>query len=172
MTILPSGDEVVKDLTTSDPSCPPGHTALGDRTLGDLMRMAQQTLVRHLDQALRDAGYDDLGAAHASVLNAVDAHGTRLATLVERVGRTKQATAELAGRLVTRGYLELEPDPTDGRAKLYRPTPAGSRVLAAGAAIVGGYENWLDDMLGTDGVAQLRIALTTIVEKGDPGRLR
>jgi DNA-binding MarR family transcriptional regulator len=172
MTILPGSDEVVKDLTTSDRLCPPGHTALGDRTLGDLMRTAQQTLVRYLDDALREAGYDDLGAAHASVLNAVDAQGTRLATLVDRVGRTKQATAELAGRLVARGYLELEPDPTDGRAKLYRPTAAGSRALAAGAAIVGGYENWLDDLLGADGVARLRTALTTIVEEGDHRRSR
>ncbi len=66
--------------------------------------------------------------------------GTRLATLVTRGGRTKQATAELAGQLVRHGYLELHADPTDGRAKLYVPTSAGTDLLTVCAGIVVRYE--------------------------------
>ncbi len=164
---MPSEGETVKDLTKlADRTVPPGHTAAGELPLGDLMRTAQQTLVRVLDRALAHAGYDDVSAANVSVLNAVETDGTRLASLVDRVGRTKQATSELAGHLVRRGYLTLEPDPSDGRAKLYRPTPAGARLLATCADVVGDYEDWLDDALGAEGLVRLRGALTAIVEHG------
>lgn len=129
------------------------------------MREAHRALVVHLERALRAAGYDDVGAAHASVLATVDQHGARLATLVERGGRTKQATAELAGHLVERGYLELHPDPTDGRAKLYRPTISGRQLLVSCAIVVDAYEKWLNDVLGEGGVAQLRHALNEIANR-------
>jgi DNA-binding MarR family transcriptional regulator len=153
MTNLARDTEKVKGLTNSRP-------------LGDVMREAHRTLVAHLERALREAGYHDVGAAHASVLATVDVAGSRLATLVERGGRTKQATAELAGHLTARGYLRLRPDPTDGRAKLYVPTASGRRLLAACEVVVVAYEKWLDDVLGEDGVAQLRRALTAIVDHG------
>ena len=130
------------------------------------MREAQRALVVHLEQALRAAGYDDVGAAHASVLATVDPDGTRLATLVDRGGRTKQATAELAGHLVDRGYLTLGPDPTDRRAKLYVPTPDGRRLLGACRVVVDAYEAWLDGILGADAVAALRHSLNEIIRHG------
>jgi DNA-binding MarR family transcriptional regulator len=97
------------------------------------------------------------------VLATVDHHGARLTTLVERGGRTKQATAELAGHLTARGYLELHPDPSDGRAKLYLPTARGYQLLASCEIVVDAYEKWLNGVLGESGVAQLRHALTEIV---------
>ncbi|WP_373873930.1 MarR family winged helix-turn-helix transcriptional regulator [Virgisporangium ochraceum] len=114
----------------------------------------------------RTPGYDDVGAAHASVLANVDVDGTRLATLRERGGRTKQATAELAGLLVDRGYLTLGPDPTDRRAKLYVPTADGRRLLGACRIVVDAYEKWLDGVLGRDGVAALRRSLDEIARRG------
>jgi DNA-binding MarR family transcriptional regulator len=137
------------------------------RPLGDVMREAQRTLVGYLERKLRDAGYPDVGAAHASVLGTIDAEGTRLMTLVERGGRTKQATAELAAHLVARGYLELHPDPRDGRAKLYRPSPKGDELFEACVGIVTEYEAWLEGVLGDDGVDRLRAALQAIVDHGD-----
>jgi DNA-binding MarR family transcriptional regulator len=156
MTNLPEKQDLVKGLTISVP---------GERPLGDVLREAHRALVVHLERAMRAAGYDDVGAAHASVLATVDQHGARLATLVERGGRTKQATAELAGHLVARGYLELHPDPTDGRAKLYRPTTSGRQLLASCAIVVDAYEQWLNDTLGEGGVVQLRHALHEIVNR-------
>jgi DNA-binding MarR family transcriptional regulator len=157
MTNLPEDAAIVKGLTT--------HTAR-ERPLGDVMREAHRTLVAHLERALRKEGYDDVGAAHVSVLATVDHDGARLTTLVARGGRTKQATAELAGHLTARGYLELRPDPSDRRAKLYRPTTSGHQLLASCELIVDAYEKWLTDVLGESGVAQLRHALTKIVDHG------
>lgn len=157
MTNLPENPTVVKGLT---------NVARWERPLGDVMREAHRTLVAHLERALRDEGYDDVGAAHASVLATVAPNGVRLAALVERGGRTKQATAELAGHLVARGYLELHPDPSDGRAKLYLPTTSGRELLASCALIVDAYEKWLNGVLGVNGVARLRRALIEIADHG------
>jgi DNA-binding MarR family transcriptional regulator len=133
------------------------------------MRQAHQRLIGFLDAALLDVGYADIGAAHVSVLAAIDPEGSRLATLVERGGRTKQATAQLTAHLLKCGYVVIEPDPSDGRAKLYVLTPRGWALLAAAETVVTGYEAWLDRMLGPDAIARLRRALTTIVEESRGG---
>lgn len=156
MTTLPEAP-VVKTLT---------NTRERDRPLGDVMREAHRSLVTHLETALRDAGYHDAGAAHASVLATVDPGGMRLADLAERGGRTKQATAELLAHLVQHGYVHVAPDPGDKRAKRYTPTPHGATLLLACADIVTDYELWLEQVLGARGVARLRQALLTITEHG------
>jgi DNA-binding MarR family transcriptional regulator len=156
MTNLAGRAKAVEHLT--------GSLAARPRPIGDLMRQAHQRLVAFLDAALRDAGYTDVKSPHVSVLATIDAQGSRLATLVQRGGRTKQATAELVSRLLTRRYIRLAPDPTDGRAKLYLVTASGARLLAAAEKVVTEYEKWLDRMLGRDAVAQLRGILNTIIE--------
>lgn len=137
------------------------------RPIGDLMREAHRRLVQHLDRALREDGWTDVKAPHASVLATVDMDGSRLAVLVDRGGRTKQATAELTGHLVAAGYLRLVPDPTDRRAKLYVPTKRGIALLDSCERIVTAYEKWLDDAVGRNAVEQLRETLIAIVSHED-----
>jgi DNA-binding MarR family transcriptional regulator len=154
MTSLSNGANLVKGLTNGQ---------MWPRPIGDLLRMAHQRLVSHLDSALTEAGWTDVTVPQVSVLATIDRHGSRLTTLVERGGRTKQATAELAGQLVMTGYLALGPDPSDGRAKLYTPTDRGLTLLAACARVVHDYETWLDGVVGSDAIVQLRHTLTVIL---------
>jgi DNA-binding MarR family transcriptional regulator len=156
MTKLAEDSKIVKGLTNPLSGRP--------RPIGDLMRQAHQRLIGFLDAALRDAGYTDVSAGHVSVLATIDPDGSRLSTLVERGGRTKQATAQLAAGLQERGYLVSEPDASDGRAKLFVLTQRGWALLAAAETVVTGYEEWLDRMLGPDAIAQLRRVLATIVD--------
>jgi DNA-binding MarR family transcriptional regulator len=158
MTNLPNPSEIVKRLTNP----------LADRPLpiGDLMRQAQQRLAAFLDGSLRDAGYADVRAAHVSVLATIDIDGSRLTALVERGGRTKQATAQVATHLLDRGYIGLAPDPLDGRAKLYTLTDRGWRLLDAASMIVTDYERWLNEIEGPDAIARLRQTLTLIIDEG------
>lgn len=155
MTKIPIQGKEVKYLT--NPLS--GHA----RPIGDLLREAHQCLVTHLDRALRAAGWENVRAPHASVLATVDLEGTRLATMVERTGRTKQATAELAGHLVDCGYLDLHPDSGDRRAKLYIPTDDGLALLSSCAQVVADYEAWLDGVLGEGTVHELQQTLQTII---------
>ncbi len=139
--------------------------AARERPLGDVLREAHRTLVVHLEHAISQAGYDDVGAPHVSVLATVDPEGTRQVELAARGGRTKQATAELCATLTQRGYLELRPDPSDRRAKLYLTTAPGRRLLAACQDVVADYESWLAGVIGTDGIDRLRSTLTAIIDR-------
>jgi DNA-binding MarR family transcriptional regulator len=65
---------------------------------------------------------------------------------------------------VAHGYVELVPDPADGRAKRYVPTAPGYALLAACQDIVTSYERWLEGVVGPEGLIRLRAILTTIVE--------
>ncbi len=156
MTKVTADDAVVKHLTNPLRGRP--------QPLGDVMRQAHRVLVSHLDEALDEAGYAAVRSSHVSVLATVDPEGSRLSELVERGGRTKQATAQLAGHLVAQGYVELVPDPADGRAKRYVPTAQAYTLLAACEDIVTRYERWLEGVVGVDGLVRLRAILTTIVE--------
>lgn len=148
--------DTVKDLTS---------LRRRQRPLGGALRQAHRAVVLHLEKAISQAGYNDIGASQLSILESVDPEGTRLVELATRGGRTKQATAELCAGLVARGYLEVRPDPTDSRAKLFVMTPAGRRLVEACFGIVSDYENWLIGVLGSDSVDQLRETLSAIIDR-------
>ena len=56
--------------------------------------------------------------------------GARLTELAARSNMTLPAMAELVDELEQAGYVARRPDPSDGRAKLIRPTHEGRRALA------------------------------------------
>ncbi|SMF56996.1 Winged helix DNA-binding domain-containing protein [Tistlia consotensis] len=61
--------------------------------------------------------------------------GSRVTELAERARMTKQSMAQLVDALRERGYAELAPDPSDGRAKLVRLTERGWQLHDALVAI-------------------------------------
>lgn len=76
---------------------------------------------------------DRLTIAQFSVLN----HFVRLggepspATLARAFQVTKGTMTSTLHKLEARGFVEISPDPSDGRAKLVRITPAGRRAREA-----------------------------------------
>ena len=76
--------------------------------------------------------------------------------------------AELAGHLVSQGYLSQAPDPVDGRAKLYQPTSRGYHLLAACERVVEDHDRWLKETLGSREVDRLRRALSLVI-RAQPG---
>jgi DNA-binding MarR family transcriptional regulator len=52
-----------------------------------------------------------------------------LSTLAQRAGMTRQAMTELVNALRRNGYLELRPDPSDGRARLVHLTSRGKDAV-------------------------------------------
>ncbi|GAD85167.1 putative MarR family transcriptional regulator [Nocardia asteroides NBRC 15531] len=81
----------------------------------------------------------------------------------ERAGMTKQAMGELIRHLTDRGYVEVGPDPADGRARLVRLTDAGWAVVAAGVRVVERFDRHLDQVVGAGEVERLRTMLTRII---------
>jgi DNA-binding MarR family transcriptional regulator len=139
-----------------------------DLPLGTLMSSAGARLAARLDQALTDAGFSDLRAAHAAPFMVMDPEGTRASQLAARARITKQAMGELVAYLVERGYLYTVPDPSDGRARLIRPTARGWRAVDAGVEVIAAFDDWLERELETSGVADLRRSLALILEADLP----
>jgi DNA-binding MarR family transcriptional regulator len=131
--------------------------------LGSLLNAAGQRLSAELDAALRDAGFVDLRAAHAPVFMAIDADGTRVTELARRSAMSKQAAGELIRHLAAHGYLRVETDPTDRRARQVALTDRGWQALELGERVIAEYDGWLTAAVGADQVAALRETLHRII---------
>ncbi|GAA2760822.1 MarR family winged helix-turn-helix transcriptional regulator [Actinopolymorpha rutila] len=135
-----------------------------DLPLGTLMNSAGARLAASLDAALRAAGFADLRSSHAAPFMVLDAEGTRPSELATRAHMSKQAMGELVAYLVDHGYLEVLPDPADRRARLVRPTARGWRAVDTGHKVITDFDQWLEEQLGAEEVAQLRRALRLILQ--------
>jgi DNA-binding MarR family transcriptional regulator len=133
-------------------------------TLIALFRMATQLMVDELIARLHAAGYTEITAAQHLVFENIDPDGTRLTTLAQRAGITRQSVTELVSVLERNGYLELRPDPSDRRARLVCLTRQGKaqvrRAIAEIAAIEAEWqESFARAGLDTDARELLRDAI-------------
>ena len=131
--------------------------------LGSLLNAAGQRLGAELDAALQEAGFLDLRAAHAPVFMAIDPDGSRVTALAEKAAMSKQAVGELIRYLVGHGYLAVDTDPDDRRAKRVTLTESGWDALDLGERVIADYDTWLDHAVGADQVASLRAVLHRII---------
>jgi DNA-binding MarR family transcriptional regulator len=76
-------------------------------------------------------GYDDARPVHGISLRAIAAGADSGAELARRMGVSKQAAAKTIAALRERGYVDREPDPTDGRRKPLVVTERGFELLRA-----------------------------------------
>jgi DNA-binding MarR family transcriptional regulator len=94
-----------------------------------LARLGTRLMVDELVARLHAAGYPDITAAHQAVFENIDRDGSRLTTLATRSGMTHQSMSELVHALERAGYLERQPDPADGRARIIRLTEKGQALV-------------------------------------------
>ena len=126
--------------------------AMTESTGGGERLAVGQLLARLLSEFRRDilepvAGteFDDVREAHLQIFGNIRMGGVRLTELAARAQLSLAATSELVNDLVRLGYLEREPDPTDGRAKLIQLTDRGTTLMAlAGHRVVDMEERWAD----------------------------
>jgi DNA-binding MarR family transcriptional regulator len=115
-------------------------------------------------------GFDDLRPAHRPLMRHPPADGLRPSQLAARLHLSKQATNDLLRDLERMGYLRLEPDPADGRARIIRYTDRGWRFYVSGSELskeVG--ERWAA-AIGSDRYEALTATLRDIIELGSkPG---
>ncbi len=133
-------------------------------SLTALLTAAERALESEIEGGLRAGGYHDLRAAHAQVFVVVSSDGSHLTILAGRAGMTKQAMAELVRYLQQRGYLEIEPDPHDRRAKIIRPTALGDRAREHCQALADEAERRLVERFGENAVRELRAQLGQIAD--------
>lgn len=116
----------------------PHHSAQGFTPVDHLgLRLARtyQVFKREMLEGLHAVGYTDILATHLLILPLVRVDGTPTSEIVERLGMMKQTVSRALRELETLGYVELATDPSDGRAKIVKPTERAVELARASVPI-------------------------------------
>ena len=124
--------------------------------------MPLDVIQRRIVAALHEHGFDDLVAAHLSILRWPGPHGERPVDLAAQANMTKQALNYLLGQLETRGYLERRSDPDDLRSKRVYLTERGDATREIIRDAVREVEAEWAAELGADDLEQLRALLARL----------
>src|SRR5688500_15776330 len=117
--------------------------------------------------ALAEAGHADITRAQARLLGGIDLDGTRLVVLADRARIPKQTALALVNGLEAAGYVERVPDPSDGRARLIRPTARGRALVPVAVAEEARIEDDWQAVLGARRMRALRRALWDLALHAD-----
>ena len=156
-------------MSSADPTTPP-------LTIGSTLRSAWTALIREVFEDLVAAGFDDLRPVHRSILRDLLTANLRPSELGARLGLSKQAANDLVREFEAKGYITLEPDRDDGRAKRIVATEHGrqaSETAQASSNAVGRrwaelvgeeryavFEEVLREIVAADGAAKRAPGLT------------
>jgi DNA-binding MarR family transcriptional regulator len=108
-------------------------------------------------------GYTFIRQAHNDVFATLPLAGARASDMAARAGITRQSMGEIIRELVELGLLEMQPDPTDGRAKVVTFTEAGLELTRGGLEHIIDLEQALADELGAEDYETARRVLEGIV---------
>ncbi|MEO7910798.1 MAG: MarR family winged helix-turn-helix transcriptional regulator [Roseiflexaceae bacterium] len=148
------------DIQKIDPAA---IAALRQQHIGRLLLNAQRNYSLQALTKLRVRGHEGLSLAHTNLLAHLDVDGTRITTLAERVGVSKQAIGKLVGELEAKGYIHREVDSHDRRAAVITYTPAGWTFLHDAHDVKREIEAEYTATLGAQGMHDLRQLLLHLV---------
>jgi DNA-binding MarR family transcriptional regulator len=123
---------------------------------GILLLLAEQEFVRELRATTAAQGFDDQGRSDGFVLRTLGHAPATISTLATRLDITKQGAAQIIDDMEARGYVERQPDPTDGRARLIHLSERGRAALAAARRFHQSYERKLRKTHGDDAIDAVR----------------
>ena len=78
---------------------------------------------------------------------------------------TKQSMGELVAHLEAHGYVERVPDPSDGRAKLVRPTASGQATYPLAVEAIAEVEARWAERIGEPKLRRLRALLEELSDR-------
>jgi len=133
--------------------------------LSILLSRVSAAFTADFERRLSDAGFPDMTfSLGANVLRFLSPGGAvRMGSLTEMSGVTKQAISQQVAYLEARGYVAVEPDAADSRAKLVRLTKKGQRSIEAGLSLFAAVERDWGQRFGGDEIRHLRTLLEDIL---------
>lgn len=134
--------------------------------IGRLLHRAARAFNGLALEKLHALGHTELSLSHTNVLPHLEVEGTRIVTLAERAGMTKQGAGQLVAELEAYGYIERRPDPIDGRATRVHFTEAGWGYLLDAQEVKRAIEAEYQTALGKDRWRELNAALTQLLQRG------
>lgn len=135
---------------------------------GRLLIRAHRTFHAGTTAKLTALGYSDFGNAKGTLLAQLDPQGTRLTTLAERLGITKQSVSQLVTDLEQGGYVQRLPDPSDSRASLVRFTERGWQFCQDANQARLDLETEYENALGVKNMQHLRSLLERFLAQATP----
>jgi DNA-binding MarR family transcriptional regulator len=136
----------------------------GELATPALMRAARGTYAQSIRAQLHAVGITDLPRNGAFILAGIDTGGGPGQDLPSELGVTKQAVSQVIDLLVSRGYLEREPDADDRRRVRLSLTERGEEVVAAVQRGVDAVDRQLEAAVSPQQVEALRSALGALAE--------
>lgn len=140
----------------------------GDRRpLPALLNGAERAFVEEFDRRLADSPFCSLSLAHSrNILRHLGSEPIRASQVVQQCGVTKQAVSQQIIHLERNGYLVVEPDPLDGRARMLLLTEKGCQAQRLVAELFAEIERDWARRVGAENLAVLREVLTELVQGG------
>jgi DNA-binding MarR family transcriptional regulator len=134
--------------------------------LSALVLAAGNALVDGIQAGVTERGFTDIRPAHGFAFARLAPAGATVSELAAHLGVTRQAAAQLVDELVTKGYVERQRHPDDGRAQLITLTERGwACTRAADAAAAETVGIWAA-ILGEDRLNAIRHGLAEIAPAG------
>jgi DNA-binding MarR family transcriptional regulator len=149
---------------------PDSRTSRGARE-ANLYRMllrSMQGMNRTVMARIATRGFDDVSATYPRLLANLDTDGTRITTIAERMGVSRQAAGRLAIEIESKGYVERLVDPDDARATLVVFTELGLTLLRTAISVIGEVEQEYEAALGSAAYRQLKARLQGFIAIADP----
>ena len=134
-----------------------------DVHLGRMLLKLERHFTRQVLQKLAADGIEDITLRHFVIIPYIDHKGIRAVDIARQVGITKQAVSKLVDELVQKGYLELKPDPTDGRASLVLMSEKGNEFLKLTIKYTQQVESQWSSQVGEKDFKTMKSAMTTLL---------
>jgi MarR family protein len=104
----------------------------GSDELGRLLLRAVRSVNEQIIGRLVALGHPNVRGPHTAVFANLDTGGTRAVILAQRAGMTRQSMSNLIRELEAIGYVDVRPDPEDGRAALVQHGAAEAILRVSG----------------------------------------
>jgi DNA-binding MarR family transcriptional regulator len=130
--------------------------------IGALLRFALHEVRERIYAGVREAGFDDVRAAHVTLFRWPGPDGRRPTEVAADAQLSKQRVNDLLRDLEGLGYLRLERDASDSRARIIRLTSSGKRLHETAVATHAQVEDEWARAVGARRFEQLRETLGQI----------
>ena len=139
--------------------------------LARLLAEAEAAFAAEFDRRMRETDFATLSLAHSrNVLRHLGEGPRRASDIVGDCGVSKQALSQQIAHLQHDGYLQIEADPADARARLIGLTHKGARAQQVVRRLFIEIENDWADEFGADDLATVRRVLVALLARGRGGR--
>ena len=132
-----------------------------------LLLRASRIVNRHVVEGLHARGYADLRSTHTTLLSNIDLAGSTVTTAADRAGITKQAMGRLATELEDAGYIRVQADPNDARARVLLLTRAGRKLMLDSLEVMAELEQRYAGAIGQDRLVAILGGLADFVEAAE-----